>query len=367
MTYPANPPPVGLFTVDAFNAEPSAGFARWLAGHDVSLAFTTGTRLMLAGLAPGGVLSVYGRSFDTAAGLAAVGSRTLFLASRWQLWRLQNALAGVTPDGDVVHDAHFLGQAITTTGFVGAFDVAVDGAGEPMFTNAMFNCVSRLSERLSFSVAWTPPFVSSIEGGERCRVSGLVLEDDELAYVTCGAVTDEVAGWTTQLESGGVVVDCRNGELLARGLSLPHSPRLHDGRLYVTSAGTGELVEIDRSTGAARTVARVPGLARGLAFVGGHAVVGCSRNSADGVYRKLALWTGRSDELIHGLAVVDLDTGRVDHTLAIRAESGDVFAVAALHGTAHPTAAERMGAAREEFAVGPVGTLAHSRDSVGSP
>ena len=58
---------------------------------------------------------------------------------------------------------------------------------------------------------------------------------------------------------------------------MPHSPRLYDGRLWVLNSGEGEFGTVDPATGAFTAVCFCPGYARGLAFVGRHAVIGLSR------------------------------------------------------------------------------------------
>jgi uncharacterized protein (TIGR03032 family) len=73
----------------------------------------------------------------------------------------------------------------------------------------------------------------------------------------------------------GVIFSGATREPLARGLTRPHSARLHDGRLWAADSGYGRLVRID--DGRALTVARLPGWARGLTFAGGVAFAGSSR------------------------------------------------------------------------------------------
>jgi hypothetical protein len=55
------------------------------------------------------------------------------------------------------------------------------------------------------------------------------------------------------------------GEVLVRGLSMPHSPRWHDGRLWLLESGTGRLLSVDVATRRGEPVADLPGFARGLA------------------------------------------------------------------------------------------------------
>src|SRR5262249_13178227 len=51
-------------------------------------------------------------------------------------------------------------------------------------------------------------------------------------------------------------------------LSMPHSPRWHDGRLWFLESGAGTLSMADPRTGRTEVVSQVPGVTRGLDFWG---------------------------------------------------------------------------------------------------
>lgn len=73
----------------------------------------------------------------------------------------------------------------------------------------------------------------------------------------------------------GVVFSGATREPVARGLTRPHSARLHNGRVWVDNSGYGEVGFVhDRGF---EPVARLPGWTRGLCFRGGVAFVGTSR------------------------------------------------------------------------------------------
>ena len=58
---------------------------------------------------------------------------------------------------------------------------------------------------------------------------------------------------------------------------MPHSPRWHDGRLWLLESGHGALSVADLDTGTWETVAELPGFTRGLVFAGPLAFVGLSQ------------------------------------------------------------------------------------------
>jgi len=83
--------------------------------------------------------------------------------------------------------------------------------------------------------------------------------------------------WRANKAGGGIVIDTISNDIIARGLSMPHSPRWHEGKLWVLESGQGRLCTIDPSNGAKSIVAEVPGFARGLAFAGPFAFIGLSQ------------------------------------------------------------------------------------------
>jgi uncharacterized protein (TIGR03032 family) len=121
-------------------------------------------------------------------------------------------------------------------------------------------------------------------------------------------------------------MDVSTGVVLLRGLSMPHSPRWHDSRLWLLESGTGRLVLADLAGGHRQTVAELPGFTRGLALLGPYAFVGLSKirptSAMDGV--ALAL---RRDSLKCGVGVVDLRTGRVIALLEFQTAVEEIFDV----------------------------------------
>ena len=159
------------------------------------------------------------------------------------------------------------------------------------------------------------------------------------AYVTALGQTDEPGGWRAGKAGGGVVVDVPSSEVVAAGLSMPHSPRWHDGRLWVLESGRGEIGVVDLATGAVETVAELPGFTRGLAFAGGIAFVGLSQIRETSTFGDLPL-IDRLDERLCGVWAVDLASGAVEGFLRFDDLVQEVFDVAVLPGKRWPEIAE---------------------------
>jgi len=112
---------------------------------------------------------------------------------------------------------------------------------------------------------------------DRCHLNGIAADaTGRPRYVTIVGPSDVADGWREHRRGGGQVIDVTANEPVATGLSMPHSPRLHDGTLYVLNSGTGEFGRIDLAAGRFEPIAFCPGYLRGMGFVGGFAVVGLS-------------------------------------------------------------------------------------------
>lgn len=320
---------------------PSRMFAPWLASVGCSLGFTTyqAGKVFLIGSNPETQrISVYERSIPRCMGLGAGPDGTLWLSSLYQLWRFENFLdPGRTRDG---HDAIYVPVEGRTTGDVDIHDVhPLGGEKSPVFVVTRFNCLATLDRQNSFVPIWKPPFIDRIAAEDRCHLNGLAMRDGKPAFVTCVARTNVAGAWREHRGDGGMVLDVETGEPVVTGLSMPHSPRLHDGRLYLIQSGTGEFGEVDLDTGKFQPMCFLPGFARGVGFIGHHAIIGVSRPRREKTFEGLAL-DARLEEAgaqpTCMLAVVNLETGDIEHSLEIAGAVQELYDVTVLRGIRRP-------------------------------
>jgi uncharacterized protein (TIGR03032 family) len=311
----------------------SPEFSPWLAAQGVSLAVTTYQhgKLFLIGLDGQGRLAVHGRSYGRAVGLAG-DDQTLWLGTLYQLWRLQNVGSGAGP-----HDRTYAPRQSFVTGAVNAHDIGLDAEGTPVFVNTLFSCLARPSARASFEPMWRPPFVSELAPEDRCHLNGLAMRDGRAAFVTACAVADTAAGWRERRRDGGLLLDVDTGEAAATGLSMPHSPRWREGRVWLLNSGTGEVGVADG--GRFRPLAFCRGFTRGLAIWNGHAIIGLSRPTRGRTFEGLALQglLGRESAEC-GLDLIDLATGARTAWFRFTDLIDEIYDVVVLPGVRRPAA-----------------------------
>jgi uncharacterized protein (TIGR03032 family) len=292
-------------------------------------------------------LNLLMRDFEKPMGLAVQGS-TWALGTREDIVLLENA-PYLAPeyklDRPDKYDALFLPRVTYHTGDVAVHDLAFDSSGAVWFANTRFSCVSRLNMRFSFEPMWKPPFVSQIAPGDRCHLNGLAMVDGRAAYVTCLGETDEAGGWRGGKATGGCVVDIGSNEVILRGLAMPHSPRWHGGRLWILNSAAGELLVLDRNTGRVTVAGALPAYVRGLDFAGAYALVGMSKIREARTFGDLPVQS-RFDQLLCGVAAVNLGSGTVEGMLEFTEGVSDLFEVRFLPGVRKPTVLNRE---REEF------------------
>jgi uncharacterized protein (TIGR03032 family) len=327
---------------ESFAVTTSRGFESWLYRADGAIAFTTyqASKLFLLGLKPGGRLGVFERTFARCMGLAVSGdSRTLLLATQYQLYRFDNAL----PPGNLQdkHDAVYVPRLSWITGDLDIHDVGFGADGSPVFVNTLFSCLASGSQGWSFRPLWHPPFVTKLAPEDRCHLNGMAIDKGRPRYVTMVSASNVADGWRDPRAAGGLVIDVETNEIVCDGLSMPHSPRLKDGALWLLNSGTGELGIVDTRAKLFTPRAFCPGYARGLAFAGDHAIVGLSLPRENRTFQGLPLdeaLARNGSEPRCGLIVVDTTSGDTIAWVRIDGVVRELYDVAFIPGIRNPSA-----------------------------
>ena len=317
----------------------SRGLASWLVRHNATVAFSSyqSGRLYLVGVDRQERVSFHERYFARAMGLWADPQRIL-VATLFQLWRLENVLApgAQTEEGA---DRHYVPRVAHTIGDLDAHDVGVMTDGRIVFVNTLYSCLATLSPTHSFRVFWKPPFISKLAPEDRCHLNGLAMRAGLPSYVTAVCKSDVVNGWRDRRAQGGCVIDVTNNRVVSEKLSMPHSPRLYQDRLWVLNSGAGYLGTVDPANGEFTPHTFCPGFMRGLAFHDGYALVGLSL-PRDGSFAGLALdgeLKKRDADPWCGVQVVELATGNIVEWIRLEGGVTELFDVRVIPGVRHAT------------------------------
>lgn len=297
----------------------SRQFTSWLFEQNLSFAFTTyqGGKIFFIGLQPNGQLSVFERNLDRCMGLYAKGS-SLYVSTLYQLWRFENTLSkGENYQG---YDGYYVPQMSYVTGDLDIHDIVVLDNEQIVFVNTLFNCLATVSPTHSFIPLWKPPFITKLASEDRCHLNGLAVRDRQARYVTAVSQSDIVDGWREHRHNAGCVIDIQSNEIITTGLSMPHSPRFYQDKLWLHNSGKGEFGYVDLHTGKFQAIAFCPGYLRGLAFHGNYAIVGLSKSRANKNFSSLAFNQTLAEKNIKprcGIFIIDLIRGDIVHSLNI--------------------------------------------------
>lgn len=255
-------------------------------------------------------ISLNSRDFDNVMGIDIRGDR-LALATATQIQWFANApllAPDFTPQAPGRYDALYLHRASHFTGPVFAHDIAFAGDEELWFVNTRFSCLATTSSAYSFIPRWHPPFISALTPEDRCHLNGLAMRDGQPHAVTALGVSDQPRGWRENKAQGGVVLDVRSGEVICRGLAMPHSPRWYADHLWVLNSGAGEFLQV-ATNGTTEVVCALPGYLRGLTFTGDFAIIGLCKIREKRVFGGLPIEEKVAKRLC-GVAIVNIRTGQ---------------------------------------------------------
>ena len=347
----SSPAAFEFLTLTLYEVTASPHFAAWLHDAEISIAFSNSDHLYMVGLKADGALAISRTKFTRCMGLARAGNSTLYLATEYQIWRLEN---GVPPGQRTENgcDALYLPQSAYTTGHLGIYDLAVDAQGQIIFANTLLSCLATVSDKYNFVPLWLPPFVPNLAAVDHCHLNGLAMRDGKPAYVTSASQTSGDKSWQKTKRDGGVITDVARNQVVVEGLAMPHSPRWYRDSLWLTNSGTGEFGRADFKRGRFEPMVFAPGFLRGLDFVGRYVIIGSSYTGSNELYEGLPLENVLREKQLrarHGLYIVDLETGELAHWLYFDGLSRELYSVAALPGVRHPMSVESDGEEIQEL------------------
>jgi uncharacterized protein (TIGR03032 family) len=271
-------------------------------------------------------LDIRYKDFLRPMGMAAQGSN-LWAGLGHGIWHFQNlATAAPLVDKEKKFTACYLPFNIHFTGDVDIHEMAF--SDQLYFINTKFSCLCVNDKVNSFVPVWKPPFITDLSPVDKCHLNGLGMRDERPRYVTMLGKTDAPLGWREHKADGGMIMDIDTNEILADGLSMPHSPRWHQDAIWFLESGKGAMCRLDPVTGEVVEKARVPGFTRGFHLVNDIAFVGVSKVRESATFSGLPVT--RLSRRICGVWVVDINTGKELTYIEFTGGVDEIFSVCVL-------------------------------------
>ncbi len=304
--------------------EYSNNLAHILKGLNISLFFSTYQAGKLGVVTvKDNSLNISFHNFQRAMGMA-ISPTQMAVGGQYWVYFLRNdskLAPQIEPAGS--YNACFLARSGQYTGDISIHDLAW-GNQELWIVNTRFSCLCTLSNKYNFLPQWRPNFVSAIAPDDRCHLNGVAMVNNLPKYVTVLGRTNTPGGWRENKASGGCILEVPSSKVITEGLSMPHSPRMHQNRLWVLNSGHGEIVTVDIASGKQEKIVSLAGYTRGLALVGKYAFVGLSKIRETAIFGNLPIGD-RFNELKCGVAVVDLQTRQMISLLEFQAGVDEIF------------------------------------------
>lgn len=282
-----------------------------------------------------GVLNTHFRMFDKPMGLAADANR-IAIGTAMQVHEFHNIPAACNRlQSSRPHDACFLPRVTHHTGDIDVHEMAWV-QDELVFVNTRFSCLAKRSGTYNFVPVWRPSFITQNVPDDCCHLSGMAVREGDVRYVTALGDSNEPSGWRANKKDGGVLIDVQSNEIAARGLSMPHSPRWHDGKLWLLNSGSGSFGAIDLASGRYEPMLTLPGFTRGLSFYGPLAFIGLSQVRETAVFAGIPIAELPMEQRCCGVWVVNLQTANVIAFVKFEDTVQEIFAVEVLPGSRYP-------------------------------
>jgi uncharacterized protein (TIGR03032 family) len=279
-------------------------------------------------------LSLLPRTFNKAMGIAVKDNR-MAVATKSEVVVLQNSpeLAASYPKKPNTYDALFLPQATYYTGQVDIHDLHF-GKEELWAVNTSFSCLCTIDDKYNFTPQWKPHFISKLASEDRCHLNGLAMKNGVPQYISALGGGDTPQSWRENIKQGGIIMDIPNNEIIAQGLSMPHTPRLWNDELYVLLSAAEKLVKVNPKSGTYETVAHIGGFARGMAKHGDFVFIGTSKlRKNSSTFKHLDI----ADKANHaGITVIHLPTGNKVAQLIFQMTVDEIYDIQILPNCIRP-------------------------------
>jgi uncharacterized protein (TIGR03032 family) len=314
----------------------SPGFSKLLHELNSSLAISTYQAGKLIFISPKNEqeLVQLPRSFDKPMGLAFHQGR-LAVASRNGVYLYSDSpgAAANYPKRPNTYDSLYIPRAVYFTGELDIHDIEYTSKGL-LAVNTRFSCVSLINGDQSFREIWRPSFIKDLRPEDACHLNGMVLENEELSYLTALGETSEARGWRPKKAQGGILINARTQELILKNLPMPHSPRLYKEGLFMLLSATGELAKVDIVAGTYQVLQQFTGFVRGMDRIGDFLFIGLSKlRTTSASFGDLPI---AKHSPYCGVVAYHLPTGKLVGHLKYETSVEEIFDVRILSGSRRP-------------------------------
>jgi len=231
-------------------------------------------------------------------------------------------------------DACFTPNASHTTGMINIHDIAYGDEGL-WVVNSAFSCLATIEPDFSFVPKWKPGFITELVPEDRCHVNGMAMKDGKPKYVTTFNKLNESGVWKKEKKAEGTLIDIDTNEILLDNLAMPHSPRFHNGKIYLCESGLGTVYSLDPDTKEKKTVAKLQGFTRGMDFYGPLMFVGVSKVRVSDINNPIPV-SMQFEETYSGVWIINLEDNSIVGNISFEGDVDQIYDISVLYNMTYP-------------------------------
>lgn len=306
-----------------YNLQCTIALSTYQAGKIVLLSAPTPDKIVLLA-----------RTFEGAMGIATKDKK-MAVACKSNLHILANApdMAKTYPPKPNIYDALYMPRATYHTRQLALHDLSWQ-KNNLLAVNTLFSSVVKIDDDFSFKAIWKPRFISELAPEDRCHLNGMAMKNNEIKYMTALGETDTAGGWRENKIKGGILIDAPSGEIVLKNLSMPHSPRIYNNKVYLLQSAVGELIEADIEKGTYQTITKFDYFLRGMDKIGDYLFIGHSKlRHTTSVFKDLPI-AKKSQKA--GVIIVHLPTGAIVGNIMYENSVDEIYDVKILPNTVRP-------------------------------
>ena len=232
------------------------------------------------------------------------------------------------------YDALFVPRMTLYTGSLDVHDLHW-GADDRLYgVNTSFSCLCTFDANYNFTPFWTPPQITELASEDRCHLNGLAMQNGKPKYATAFNRGNTPQSWREKITETGVVWDIESNAVVAEGLSMPHSPKVFDGDLYVLTSGNGQLIKINPETGSSEVIFQTDAFLRGMTRAGDYLFIAHSKlrqNSSTFAQLDISKKANQS-----GIIVLHLPSRSVQGEIQYKSSVDEIYEIHALPNVLRP-------------------------------
>ena len=140
--------------------------------------------------------------------------------------------------------------------------------------------------------------------------------------------------WRDKVTESGVIIDIETNVIIAKGLAMPHTPRIFNEELYVLLSATGELAKVNTKMVTYEVIVQIDGFVRGMSFHKDYLFIGLSKlRKNSSTFGKLPFAKNANES---GVIVMHLPSAKIEGKILYQNSLEEIYDIHILKNKIRP-------------------------------